>query len=179
MGTTHQSPFESGFALSRPEAKNSRRRAGRIRHRPNRNQQRSTKLSALEEVLQWRAAAPGESRKFLESFWKSAAGQVSGAAKDVQKRSTATGFADRRAEIFSDSLPAIKNGPGRIAGGNSRDARLPHVDFREWSSPVPRCFALAAVYLRFAGFEFEERKFARFVAAVQKSVLSKCRKYGI
>ena len=169
MGTTHQSPFEIGFALSMPGRKILDIGREDPTHR-NRNQNRPGKLSALEEVLQWQAAEPAGSQKFLESLWKTAAERVSGAAMDAQKPATAQDLPIGASDALSESLPAIKMALAESRAGIHETNRLPHVDCGEWSSPVPRCFALADVYLRFAGFEFEERGFARFVLAVQKSV---------
>src|ERR1700691_1128042 len=87
MGATHQSSFEFGFALTRPEAK-ILERVWKDKSRRSRDQQRSTKSSALQEVLQWQAATPGDSRNFLESIWKSAADHINRAARDVRERST-------------------------------------------------------------------------------------------
>ncbi len=169
MGTTHQSPFEIGFALSMPGRKILDIGREDPTHR-NRNQNRPAKLSALEEVLQWQLAEPVGSQKFLESLWKTAAERVSGAAMDAQKPATARDLPIDSSGALSDSLPAIKMSLAESRAGIHETNRLPHVNSGEWASPVPRCFALADVYLRFAGFEFEERRFARFVSAVQKSV---------
>ncbi len=168
MGATHQSSFEFGFALTRPEAK-ILERVWKDKSRRSREQQRSTKSSALQEVLQWQAATPDDSRNFLESIWKVAAERFNRASGKERERSTLRNLSSGAAGILSNNLPAIKQALAESRAGIQETDRLPHVASKEWPSPVPRSFALAGAYMRFAGFEFDERGFAQFLAAVQRN----------
>ncbi len=167
MGTTHQSSFEFGFPLTRPE-RNILDTGRKDPNRLNRNQWRSAHLRELQEILRWQSATPEESHNYVEACWKSAAERVSGAVKDAQERTSRRVALSGVAKIVSDNLPDLKQALAESRAAIQEAHRLPHVGFQEWPSPVPRSFALAGVYLRFAGFEFDEQGFARFLAAVQK-----------
>ena len=168
MGSTHQSSFDYGFILPLPE----RKLLGtgwREPNRPERNQRASTQPGGLKEVLRWRSVLPEESHNYLETLWKGAAERVSDAAKDVQDRSSKRVAFSEAAKIVSDNLPVMKQALAESRAGIQKGYLLPHVGMAGCTSPVPRSYALASVYLRSANFEFDEQGFARFLAAVQQN----------
>ena len=168
MGTTHQSSFDFGIIFPLPE----RKLLGtgwRGPSHPERNQRRSSQLGGVQEVLRWQSAAPEESHNYLESFWRGAAEGVSGAAKNAQEQSARRVELNGAAKIILDDLPVMKQALAEARAGIQRTQRLPHVEMSGCPTPVPRSFALAGIYLRFARFEFEEQGFARFLAAVQEN----------
>jgi cyclic beta-1,2-glucan synthetase len=169
MGSTHQSSFDFGFILPLPD----RKLLGAGRKEPNRLeriQRRSAQLGGLEEVLRWQSSMPEETRNYLDSLWKCAAERVSGAAQNVQERMTMRAALSGVAKTISDNLPVVKQALAESRAGIQEGHRLPHVGMAGCPSSVPRSFALASVYLRFARFEFEEQGFARFLAVVQENV---------
>ncbi len=167
MGSAHQSPFDFGFALPLPDRK--LLGAGRREsNRQERSQRGARQLSGLQEVFRWQVVAPEESHNYMESFWKDAAEQVSRAAKNVQERSSRRAVSIGIAKLVSDNLPVMKQALAEAQAGIQKVYRLPHVEWEGCTSPVPRSFALANVYLRCARFEFDERGFARFLVAVQE-----------
>jgi cyclic beta-1,2-glucan synthetase len=168
MGTTHQSSFDFGFILPLPD----RKLLGTGRREPNlleRNQRRSALFGGLQEVPRWQPVMPEESNNYLDSLWKCAAERVSGAAKDVQERISRRAALSGAAKIVSANLPVIKQALAESRTGIQQAHGLPHVGLADCPSPVPRSFALASVYLRFASFEFDEQGFARFLAVVPEN----------
>jgi len=169
MGTTHQSSFEFGFDLTRARGiilENEKKSP----NRQSRNQRRLASSNALQEIVQWQVVPAGESRKCLDSLWRSAAERLSGTAKNVQGRLPAGNLSNSASEILSESLPVIKQALAESRAGMQAPHRLPHVVCRDWPFAVPRVFAIASVYLRSAGYQFDEDRFARFLADVQKNI---------
>lgn len=168
MGTTHQSSFDFGIIFPLPE----RKLLGtgwREASRSERKQRHSLQLGGLQEVLRWRSILPEESHNYLESFWKGAAERVSGVARDVQEQTSRRALLSGVAKIVSGDLPVMKQALAESRAGIQKAHRLPHVRLAGCPSPVPRSFALASVYLRFASYEFEEQGFAQFLAVVQEN----------
>jgi cyclic beta-1,2-glucan synthetase len=167
MGTTHQSSFEYAFALFPPE-RTVLDSSWKAPNRLNRNQRRVREPAALQDVFRWQPAKPQKSHNCLDACWKIAVERITGAAEDAQERSSRWARPAGAAKIVLDNLPIMKQALAESHAGIQGAHRLPHVGSQEWPSPVPRSFTLAAVYLRFAEFRFDEQGFARFLSAVQK-----------
>ena len=169
MGTTNQSSFDFGFAVPWPEESPTGRVWKEPSH-PGANQRGPKLLSALQEALQWTSAWTRGSHDFLDELWRSAAEQVSSAAKIVQDRSARRAFPGRGAKILSVNLPVLKQALLESREGIQAAHRLPHVQIRHWPTPVPRSFAIACVYLRSVGFQFDDQAFVRFLSALQEHI---------
>jgi len=169
MGTIIQSSIDFGFANSWPEGEPAGA-AWKGPNRSDRNQRRAKRLSALEEVLHWKNAAPDGADDFLDAQWKKVTEQVGNLVKGLQRQSAKQIVPSGATKIVSDNLSLMKQALIESRPGIQKADRLPHVCMRDSTTPVPRPFALAAVYLRSTGYEFDEAAFARFLTTVQESL---------
>jgi cyclic beta-1,2-glucan synthetase len=171
MGTTIQSSFDLSPVAPCPQA-------GRaadawkepIHQDPSQRTPRTS--SPLKEVHLWKPAKPARPkgcRNYLDALWKNAAKQVSGAARNSQVQFSEQLNPEEVVEKISINLPLLKQALAEAHAGILNADQLPHVQTLESPAPLPRCFALASMYLRSAGFAFDEQVFAEFIGAVQEN----------
>jgi cyclic beta-1,2-glucan synthetase len=164
MGTLRQSSFESGLSIPFPEKK----RFDTYWREPNRlqkNQRPSTRQHALQEVFQSEAAAPDKSHACLNAIWKCASERISGAASAARASRLAEPMG--AAKTISENLPILKQALAESRAAVQNVHLLPHIKIPEYSSPIPRSFALANAYLRISEFDFDSQDLERFAEAAQ------------
>jgi cyclic beta-1,2-glucan synthetase len=122
------------------------------------------------DISGWKLVDRRDSRDFLEAKRKAAVTRIDAAAEALKTVTSAGAVLAGDARILSGALSDMQLALLEAKAGIQAIQKLPHVEASGEQRPVPRSFALAAIYLQSARYAFDESGFADFVAEVQKTV---------
>jgi cyclic beta-1,2-glucan synthetase len=167
MGTIRQSSFELGLRIPLPEKKRFDT-CWREPDRPKWNEGPSTQHGVLREILQTESAPPDKSHTCLNAIWKSASESVSVTASMARGRASKNAELIGNAKIILENLPVLRQALAESKAAIQNAHLLPQIEIPEFSSSIPRSFALASAYLRIAEFDFDLQDLVQFVEVAQK-----------
>jgi cyclic beta-1,2-glucan synthetase len=150
MATTHGASFDLRLAVSLPgraaaaRTRSSSKSANALRCLSN--------LDSLQELRNWSAAQPSQSRAALEVRWTAAIEQIK-----------TSGL-----RPISDNARAIDLASREAKAGIAKSEELAHITSGSWAGTVPRALAVASAYLQRTDFSFDEGSFEHFIADVEQ-----------